>query len=188
MANYRVPVLETFSWQPPVNSILGVPPESPEKGDRYIVGGSPTGAWVGHAWNIATYNGASWTFDVAAEGWSAYNHLLDEYSYHNGTIWTTLPPSAHVHAPSEITGTAVVTNDSRLSDARAPTSHGNAAHSSTFITAADVHSNANDPAAGEKSALAGTSGTPSGSNKYVTNEDGRLASYDAAYKCLLFTI
>jgi hypothetical protein len=39
--------------------------------------------------------------------------------------------------------------------------------------AADVHSNANDPAAGEKAALAGTSGTPSGSNKYVTDADAR---------------
>jgi hypothetical protein len=32
-------------------------------------------------------------------------------------------PSAHTHAPSEITGTAVVTNDSRLSDPRTPTTH-----------------------------------------------------------------
>ncbi len=32
-------------------------------------------------------------------------------------------PSAHTHAPSEITGTAVVTNDSRLSDPRTPTAH-----------------------------------------------------------------
>ena len=35
------------------------------------------------------------------------------------------------------------------------------------------HSNANDPASGEKLALAGTSGTPSGTNKYVTNSDSR---------------
>jgi hypothetical protein len=32
-------------------------------------------------------------------------------------------PSAHTHAPSEITGTAVVTNDSRLSNPRTPTAH-----------------------------------------------------------------
>ena len=35
------------------------------------------------------------------------------------------------------------------------------------------HSNANDPAAGEKAALAGTSGTPGTSNKFVTNADAR---------------
>jgi hypothetical protein len=38
-----------------------------------------------------------------------------------------------------------------------------------------THSNANDPAAGEKAALAGTSGTPGSSNKYVTNSDSRLS-------------
>jgi hypothetical protein len=36
------------------------------------------------------------------------------------------PPTAHAHSPSDITGTAVVDNDSRLSDARTPTAHGHA--------------------------------------------------------------
>jgi hypothetical protein len=36
-----------------------------------------------------------------------------------------------------------------------------------------THSNANDPSAGEKSALAGTNGTVSGSNRYVTDSDPR---------------
>jgi hypothetical protein len=36
-----------------------------------------------------------------------------------------------------------------------------------------THSNANDPSAGEKAALAGTSGTPGGGNKYVTDADAR---------------
>lgn len=72
------------------------------------------------------------------------------------------------------TGTACQGDDSRLSNARTPTSHGNEAHSSTFITAADVHSNANDPSASEKAALAGTSGTPGSDNKYVTNADSRM--------------
>ncbi|MCQ4575230.1 MAG: hypothetical protein NOU37_08295 [Candidatus Brocadiales bacterium] len=37
-----------------------------------------------------------------------------------------------------------------------------------------THSNANDPASDEKAALAGTSGTPSGTNKYVTDSDSRM--------------
>jgi len=32
-------------------------------------------------------------------------------------------PSAHTHTPSEITGTAVITNDARLTDARTPLTH-----------------------------------------------------------------
>lgn len=35
------------------------------------------------------------------------------------------------------------------------------------------HSNASDPASGEKLALTGTNGIPSGTNKYVTNSDSR---------------
>lgn len=53
---------------------------------------------------------------------------------------TTFAPSAHTHAPSEITGTAVITTDPRLSDARTPTSHSITAHSfpggtTTFLRA-----------------------------------------------------
>jgi len=36
-----------------------------------------------------------------------------------------------------------------------------------------THSNANDPTADEKAALAGTNGAPSGTNKYLTNSDPR---------------
>lgn len=36
-----------------------------------------------------------------------------------------------------------------------------------------THSNANDPTASEKAALAGTNGAPSGANKYVTDSDPR---------------
>ncbi|HHT9135461.1 MAG TPA: hypothetical protein ACFYD2_11215, partial [Candidatus Avalokitesvara rifleensis] len=38
-----------------------------------------------------------------------------------------------------------------------------------------THSNANDPTADQKAALAGTSGTPSATNKYVTDSDSRLS-------------
>ncbi len=38
-----------------------------------------------------------------------------------------------------------------------------------------THSNANDPTAGQKAALAGTAGTPSASNLFVTSQDSRLA-------------
>lgn len=43
----------------------------------------------------------------------------------------------------------------------------------TTALQAKLHSPANDPSADEKAALAGTSGTPSLTNKYVTNADSR---------------
>jgi hypothetical protein len=38
-----------------------------------------------------------------------------------------------------------------------------------------THANANDPSAGEKNALAGTTGVPGGGNEYVTTTDPRMA-------------
>jgi hypothetical protein len=110
---------------------------------------------------------------VRPSNWNA-EHIAEGIVFEGDSRLTNArTPISHGHEPSEITGTAVVTADSRLSDARAPTSHGNEKHASPFIVAADVHSNANDPALGEKSALAGTSGTPGSENKYVTDGDTR---------------
>ncbi len=39
-----------------------------------------------------------------------------------------------------------------------------------------THSNANDPTSGQKAALAGTNGTPSNANRYVTDSDPRLVA------------
>lgn len=38
-------------------------------------------------------------------------------------------PASHVHAPADVTGTAVIDNDVRLTDARTPTAHTNSVHS-----------------------------------------------------------
>ena len=46
------------------------------------------------------------------------------------------------------------------------------AHESTY-THSLLHSNSNDPTADQKAALAGTSGTPSASNKFLTDSDSR---------------
>ncbi len=39
-----------------------------------------------------------------------------------------------------------------------------------------THSNTNDPDGGQKTALAGTSGTPSATNRYVTDQDSRMTN------------
>jgi len=84
----------------------------------------------------------------------------------------------------------VYTGDSRLSDDRTPKVHGNDKHSATYVTQTEInssisshagnatahHSNVNDPTSGEKAALAGTSGTPGSTNKYVTNGDSRMTN------------
>jgi len=49
------------------------PPGSPATGDTYLVGTSPSGAWIGHAKDIAEWNGSSWDFTDGVQGDFLYN-------------------------------------------------------------------------------------------------------------------
>lgn len=81
--------------------------------------------------------------------------------------------------------TAAEGNDSRLSDARVPTAHDLAGAEHNADTLSDLNSKVSDatlidtddsriPTQGENDAQVGSSGTPSTSNPYVTDEDNRL--------------
>jgi hypothetical protein len=48
---------------------LNTPPGSPANGARYIVGPSPTGAWAGHAKDVAVFDVSSWIFYTPKTGW-----------------------------------------------------------------------------------------------------------------------
>ncbi len=95
MALYRVPIIGQYPWQPSVLALQNIPPVSPAKGDRYIVGGVPTGAWTGYAWYIATYDGAAWIFDQPSTGWKAYDLNAGNVKMFNGTAWQNDIPTAH---------------------------------------------------------------------------------------------
>jgi hypothetical protein len=57
-------------------------------GKRWIVGESPSGAWVGHASAIALCVGADlWQFIVPAEGWAAYDRGADVWRDFGGSAW-----------------------------------------------------------------------------------------------------
>lgn len=61
------------------------PPVSPIAGDTYLVGTVPTGAWVGHAKDIATWDGSAWTFIDGVQGDYLYNTTnLLTYIYRSG--------------------------------------------------------------------------------------------------------
>ena len=49
------------------------PPVSPATGDTYLVGNNPSGAWVGHAKDIAEWNGSAWVFTDGVQGDFLYN-------------------------------------------------------------------------------------------------------------------
>lgn len=90
MATYRVPVLEDFSWQPPVkDKDLFDAPGAPSKGDRYIVasGTSSGDDWFGYTNDITYYDGVNWQFDTPSEGWRCWLDDEDAYYYFDGTDW-----------------------------------------------------------------------------------------------------
>lgn len=76
-----------LDWQDSVLDISNSPPASGTLGDRYIIGTSPTGAWVGNANNIAEYNGVGWDITASNEGFAAWVEDEDMLYVYNGTAW-----------------------------------------------------------------------------------------------------
>lgn len=66
---------------------LATPPGSPANGARYLVAASPTGAWVGHAGDIAAYQDGAWAFYDPKEGWLCYVADEDVLIVFGGSSW-----------------------------------------------------------------------------------------------------
>jgi len=77
MADYIVPVLSEYEWQKGVIDHIDDPPSSPTNGDRYIVASSPTGVWIGHNTEIATYINDQWTYLSPFRGMIIYVRSID---------------------------------------------------------------------------------------------------------------
>ena len=63
------------------------PPGGPATGDVYMVGGAGTGAWSGHNYDIATWNGASWDFTDPTTGDVAVVTSTKKTYKYNGSTW-----------------------------------------------------------------------------------------------------
>lgn len=62
--------LEILDQSTPISVVAetSTPPATPADGSRYLVGDSPTGAWVGRAGSIATYTDDAWVFYTPVAG------------------------------------------------------------------------------------------------------------------------
>lgn len=69
---------------------LAAPPGAPADGDRYIVAGSPTGAWAGHAGEIAAWQDGAWAFFTPREGWLSWVDDENVLVYYSGSAWANL--------------------------------------------------------------------------------------------------
>ncbi len=102
-----------------------------------------------------------------AEGSTAYATDTNEFGSYSGAAWAW-----DIGGGGDVTGSGTIGTLAKFTAAK---TIGNATNTDTQVAAAVTasHANTNDPTADEKAALVGTSGTPSTSNKYVTNADSR---------------
>jgi len=96
MATYRVPILEDFAWQPPVEDIVtNVPiPSDVAQGTRYLVSATGSDQFAGEDNHVATAttsnpaSSADWMFDTPAEGHFIYDRDSNALLKFTGAVWT----------------------------------------------------------------------------------------------------
>jgi hypothetical protein len=73
-----------------INRSLATPPATPADGDRYLVAASPTGAWSGHAGEVAYREASVWRFATPQAGWRLWVEAEAAFLVFNGTQWIDL--------------------------------------------------------------------------------------------------
>lgn len=77
-----------FGFHPSVKSrALTAPPGSPVNGDAYIPAAGATGAWAGHAGEVAVYDGG-WIFATPRSGWTVRVDNEGGLICHDGAAWS----------------------------------------------------------------------------------------------------
>lgn len=90
------------------------PPVSPQEGDRHIVAGSPSGAWAGHAREVAAYQDGAWVFFAPKEGWFAFSTSEEAIVYFNGSNWEIFTAAGATQTTPKLGINAAAANDKRL--------------------------------------------------------------------------
>jgi hypothetical protein len=87
-----------------VINVLNTPPGSPAVDDQYRVGTSPTGAWVSHSNDIATWNGSSWDFTDATVSDYVYQTTDSKtYQFKSDNTWHLSPGIPIINNKQSIT-------------------------------------------------------------------------------------
>lgn len=108
--------------QPSVKSVTLSSPPTGVEGNCYVVASSPTGAWSGHAKDIAQYLNGSWTFYTPQKGWKVWNEATDsDYLYDNGS-WSAYSTAGATSPNGATMGFYILEENLTLSGATADTS------------------------------------------------------------------
>ncbi|MDP3898899.1 MAG: DUF2793 domain-containing protein [Mesorhizobium sp.] len=102
---------------------LGAPPVTPVEGDRYIVGSPATGAWAGHAAEVAAWQDGGWRFAAPSNGWLAWVASEDRLLVFDGADWVSAvtgalnpAPMVGVNATADVTNRLAVASQASLFD------------------------------------------------------------------------
>jgi hypothetical protein len=88
------------------------PPASPALGSCYIVGDSPTGAWVAKSQNIAGFTTGGWRFVPPLEGFAVYVKAEAQAACYRAGTWEigVLRGSSLVIGGDQVVGSRVAAN------------------------------------------------------------------------------
>ncbi|MGB9154216.1 MAG: DUF2793 domain-containing protein [Alphaproteobacteria bacterium] len=96
-----------------IDYTISTPPTSPNTGDAYIIGPSPTGAWTGFA-NYVTGYYAGWSLKPPIAGWTVWTRNGNRVLYYTGSAWALLTTpkidATTVWNPGTITNASGVTS------------------------------------------------------------------------------
>jgi hypothetical protein len=109
---------------------LTAPPATPANGDSYLPAAGATGAWAGHALEIASWQDGAWAFFPPAEGWRVWSAAEDALLAWTGTAWIVVGGAALLN-PAALVGvnaTADTTNRLAVSSAAVLLNHAGAGH------------------------------------------------------------
>lgn len=70
-----------------VGVFVNDPPLSPQEGDAYLTGGTPTGAWAGYAYKIASCRDGAWRFYQPFNGLRAFVRSSGAMIVYNNGAW-----------------------------------------------------------------------------------------------------
>jgi len=88
--NEAIQALDTLV-QPTVESrSLTTPPATPLEGEAWIVPAGATGAWTGHATEIAAFQSGAWRFLDPAPGWQLYDRSDKTQLVFDAGVWTPI--------------------------------------------------------------------------------------------------
>ena len=85
--NEALAILDLLGHAAVEGSGVNTPPATPEAGQCWIIGGSPTGAWGDHAHALAGWTGGGWRFVAPRAGMIAWDAAEGHWLHHNGGGW-----------------------------------------------------------------------------------------------------